>query len=897
MTLVQAANPLTQLNDDFIQAIQAENPFDRNLFVKQQDIWERDFVDVPSLNATASDLVLKAVELTQAGKRKAIGITLTADRGLGKSHIIGRICHRLRMGESAFFIYMGEYNNLAHIKEEFLQEVAYSLKHTMRAGYMQWQELATAMANRAMQKNYAPRHLVDEIVPKQEQLNKEQAGSILPMINHLRKQFLIALPHLQNPYLAQAIFWTLSKPHAATAINWLAGNEITPIEAQMMGLPITSSEAPGFNAFRQAQQILDIIGEFAPAVICFDELDSLGQTSDIAAKPRAVASLAKDILNSLKRGVVLTTIYPQTWTEHIQTMPQAEGIADRIGEKVIALQSLNPTDVTALVTAWLEEFYFEKRYTPETPIYPFTPEEMQIIGEDSPTFRTALQDCRQLFGEKINVTPQEHPVQAAYEAELKTIETEIDQLIEDSGKIANALWLCFTAAIGQSINEIEVRDVQAIEAKTADQGYIDFRIVAKENGRIAKIGVSVLQNTGGTGVGACLRRLIDYDTFDLTRGCLVRSKPISPSATQAQQLVQELIMEKKGEWVWLFDEHIMPLLAIDAVYDRCADYELTEAQVLDFINHQNLAQDNPLIQEILSKPSGKIPKDMSYQELISVPGAEETDASALDIEPGFGDKLRWIYDITRLADRSIELETGSKSNYQAGTDFENITRASLEFLGFVANQEHCGGAGGLDLACSAPFPLVAECKAGHSIPNNAVEELIRLGVTHLGKAGFEAAAKLVIGAGKPTEHLLKAAEPWEVSILSARALQKLVEARALYPGAFSLDKLCDYLVPGVIDEKIEAFIQEQVLSQLNIHAEVMTIAGQLIGEKATGSATAEELLRIFREAHPTLSSLGDNEFHDILIELSSPLAGYLKREKAAQKWGDRFYFLRELQID
>jgi hypothetical protein len=897
MTIVQAANPLTQLDNEFIQAIQAENPFDRSLFVKQQDIWERDFVDVPSLNAAASDLVLKAVQLIQAGKRKSIGITLTADRGLGKSHIIGRICHSLRMGEQAFFIYMGEYNNLAHIKEEFLQEVAYSLKHTMRAGYMQWQELATAMANRAMQKHYAPRHLVDDLLPKQEQFAKEKDSSIRPTINHLRKQFLTASPHLANPYLVQAIFWTLSKPHAPAAINWLAGNEITPIEAQMMGLPIASSEAPGFNAFRQAQQILDILGEFAPAVICFDELDSLGQTNDIAAKPRAVASLAKDILNSLKRGVVLTTIYPQTWTEHIQTMPQAEGIADRIGEKVISLNPLNPEGVTALVTKWLEEFYFEKRYTPETPIYPFTLEEMQIVGENGPTFRTALQDCRQLFGEKINITPQGHPVQVAYETELKTIEIEIEQLIEDSSKIAKALRLGLRSAIGQSIHAIEVRDVQDIEARTADQGYIDFRIVAKEGGRIAKIGVSVLQNTGGTGVGACLRRLIDYDTFDLTRGCLVRSKPISPSATQAQQLVQELITEKKGEWVWLRPEHIMPLLAIDAVYDRCTDYELTEAQVVDFINHQNLAQDNPLIQEILSKPSGKIPKDISYEELISLREAEETDASALDIAPSFGDKLRWIYDITRLADRSIELETGTKSNYQAGTDFENITRTSLEFLGFVANQEHCGGAGGLDLACSAPFPLVAECKAGHSIPNNAVEELIRLGVTHLGKDGFEASTKLVIGSGKPTEHLLTAAGPWNVSILSARALQKLVEAKALYPGIFSLDRLRDYLIAGVVDERIEAFIQEQVLSQLNIHAEVMQLAAKSITEKATETATAEELLQIFRHQHPERLSLGDNEFHDILIELSSPLTGYLKREKSTQKWADRFYFLRELQVN
>jgi hypothetical protein len=235
MTFTQTPNQIAPLNAYFIQAIQGENPFDRNLFVKQNDIWERDFVDVPSLNLEASDLVLKAVDVIRSGKRnKAIGITLTAERGLGKSHIISRICHRLRMGEAAFFIYMGEYSNLANIKAELLQEVAYSLKYTMRAGYMQWQELATAMVNRALKKQYGVRHLVDEMLPKQSAIAQEKESSLLPTVNHLRQQFNAAYPQ-ENAYLIQAIFWTLSKPHATAAVNWLAGKEITLSEAQMQG--------------------------------------------------------------------------------------------------------------------------------------------------------------------------------------------------------------------------------------------------------------------------------------------------------------------------------------------------------------------------------------------------------------------------------------------------------------------------------------------------------------------------------------------------------------------------------------------------------------------------------------------------------------------------------------
>ncbi len=86
----------------------------------------------------------------------------------------------------------------------------------------------------------------------------------------------------------------------------------------------------------------------------------------------------------------------------------------------------------------------------------------------------------------------------------------------------------------------------------------------------------------------------------------------------------------------------------------------------------------------------------------------------------------WINTIAELGNRSKEQDTG-KSNYQAGTDFENVVRDSLEFLGFTIDYSHKGGAGGLDLFCSKPYPLVGECKAGRKIPNTTAVQLLNLG--------------------------------------------------------------------------------------------------------------------------------------------------------------------------
>ena len=43
--------------------------------------------------------------------------------------------------------------------------------------------------------------------------------------------------------------------------------------------------------------------------------------------------------------------------------------------------------------------------------------------------------------------------------------------------------------------------------------------------------------------------------------------------------------------------------------------------------------------------------------------------------------------------------------------------------------------------------------------------------------------------------------------------------------------------------------------------------------------------------------LNDEVVHDLLIELSSPLTGYLGRIKGSDWKGDRFYFLRDLPIN
>ncbi len=260
--------------------------------------------------------------------------------------------------------------------------------------------------------------------------------------------------------------------------------------------------------------------------------------------------------------------------------------------------------------------------------------------------------------------------------------------------------------------------------------------------------------------------------------------------------------------------------------------------------------------------------------------------------------LAWINDIASLGDRSIELEE-KKTNYQAGTDFENVVRDSLELLGFTIDYAHKGGAGGLDLFCSEPYPLFGECKAGRKIPNDTAVQLLNLGMLRRPDL-FNQAAKLIIGPGEPTPQLQDAAKIQGMAIIKPETLQKLVKLQSNHRNSVDLFKLKEYLKAGQSDEEVEKYI-DQVYTEISLRSQMITAVKELSEQdnessKATHqSFTVTEIRVHYNATHNP--RLNDEVVHDLLIELSSPLTGYLGRIKGSDCKSDRFYFLRDLPIN
>jgi len=644
-------SPIETLN----AAIQNHNPFSKAGIVKEQDIWGKGFPDIPTLNAHASDAIFQAVEkvqTSQSSQEKVTSLVLTAQQGVGKSHILSRTRHRLESNGGALFVYasVNNYTDLNLIKYQFQQTLANSLSHTGSQSVMQWQEIAAAMANEGFKainsasQNLSPQELIDRF----DRVCASWATKNRNFMNTLTKQVL-KTKSKADPYIVRAVLWTLSESETPFAIKWLSGEELDKSKAEELGLPSNSGKT---NQDREAeslnnvQQILNLVSYYSPVIICFDEIDvNTSCRDDGLTTPQVIADLVKRLYDTLEHSdlgqglVIITVMMPYTWTDTVNVM--SGGIPDRVStytqRKPIDLKYLNGDSLVDLVGLWLQDFYQVRNLNPPHPVYPFEETQLREHGRGKPTVREALNWCAENFQVFMPPMPElpEDPIERFEFALTKELEADIREEIEDNSTIAQAIYFGFETLKGQTIDKVTVDDITAeIKPKAKNAGWIGFKIIGTENGKAIKIGVAIIQ-TSQSELVAALKRLIDYQTFDLTRGCLVRSQSKIENikkTSKAYKLLEELVsVEKGGEIVYLVEEQIKPLMAVRAVCKKCRDYNLTEDQVFEFISQKHLTFENPLLREILSDPSGEMPvvddedESLLLEDIFNPPSSDDTD--------------------------------------------------------------------------------------------------------------------------------------------------------------------------------------------------------------------------------------------------------------------------------
>jgi hypothetical protein len=639
-------SPLSSM-ESINAAINSHNPFTNAGIVKEQDVWGKGVPDVPTLNAHASNQVFKAIQFVRNSKSsqdKVTSIAITAQQGVGKTHLLSRIRHELEKVGGALFVYAGvnNYTDLNLVKYQFQQTLADSLSKTGSQQVMQWQEVAAAMANEGRENAVSPAVLVKRFDIACEK-NKN-------LMNNLQKQVIKNKPNT-DPYILRAILWTLSETQAPYAIKWLSGEELAQANADELGLPNSSktNQDREAEALKNIQQILNLVGFYNSIVICFDEIDVKNNSTDDGLPTESVIAnfvkiLHDTLVNSdLSQGVViLTVMLPETWRDKVNSLPG--GTPDRISKftqrKPLDLKYISGDSMVELVTIWLQDYYNAKDLIPPNPLYPFTETELKEYGKiNKPSVREALRWCADNFKIETEALPDD-PFTRFELAFTREGEVKFEEYIEDSSRIAEALYFGFNTLKGKTLEEVMIVEItNDVQPKRKNNNFINFKIIGHENGKQVKIGVAVVQDSQSK-LNACLKRLNDYHTFDLTRGFLVRSqskiKQMKKTAATFS-LLEELIKYKGGENVDLIEDQIRPLIAILAIYQKRQNYQLTEEQIFDIISKNNITFDNLLLREILSDPSGEMPEfDDGLGGLFD---DENDNISEVDDEGGLNDLL------------------------------------------------------------------------------------------------------------------------------------------------------------------------------------------------------------------------------------------------------------------
>ncbi len=588
---------------DLNTAIAAHNPFPYPASVSDREIWRDEIPNLNSLNDRIRQVVFQALERSRQGSSALSAITVTGNSGMGKSHLIATLRHQIQQEDSALFIYLnaGQLTDLNLLRYQFHQRVVDSLRSTGQGEVMQWQSLAAAIANHAIHaidpnaRTFSPPELIAKL--NNHTLTKNQTW-----VNQLTEGFSKIKPDIPDPDLVRAIIWTLCSTQAPYSIKWLSGAAIASSKATELGLPNRSRDARDADAWEILLQTFSIISFYYPLTICFDQLEAEDKSDTGLKRERVVASIIKRMWDtlpraSLDRGIVLLSVMTEeTWRNKVQALPP--GISSYLSKQgePMQLYQISADGIVELVRIWLQAFYERYNLTPPNPVYPFEAGQLRALAREQLSVKQILEWCAENFC-PVEEDPFEQ-VEAAFERER--VFNQSPERLLDNTAVADALYFGFQRVLGQTIAGVAIESVSdRIQRDRNNRGYIQFTVITREKAGPSTLGVAILQDFQSKKVEAALKRLVQYETFDLTCGCLVRSyEKLIPPHWQGYRYLQQFAAEQGGQWVDLKAEEIVPLLAIWRVYQRRIEYGLQEEQIFEFMAYRKLAAENLLLQAI-----------------------------------------------------------------------------------------------------------------------------------------------------------------------------------------------------------------------------------------------------------------------------------------------------------
>lgn len=583
---------------------QGPNPFRLKPIVSADEVWGDVVTDLPDLNQHVDQKIYQAISEVRQKYSDKIGIAVKGDRGTGKSHVIHRIWKTIERDGGAVFAYIPPFTNPSRIDSHVRLYLAQSFNHKDAVGITQWQRLAAAMITTLrgteFEEQYQP---YIKKCGQPEELRKyilqtQNKDTLFDFFDELAEAISENQSDLEFDFLKSVLFLLLKTPKIAQiGIAWIQGKEHP--DTRKAGLPEFLAEEQEAKSIWFIQQICKLAGVASlPVLISFDQLDSARTSANCGDSPaETIASCIDRIYLQCSNLILLCCVISDTWRE-IEQM--GSGIPDRVGQWSVTTKPPTAEQMLELVRLRLVWFHKDKNLNIDAypPLFPFEENEIRGIASKAAGVRSLMNWCVDKFEEEITVvkTKQEKFLDS-YSELLNRV--SIPQ--KDDDKLASTIACAMQMIPDGGTENVVITKVNYFDTPSHDLHFTISGYDSLQNKQV-KIGVRVCETPTARTFNAVMKRLLNYATRSITRGCLVRSTPVPKSWKVGQQLKDQLERVQGGEVVELKKEEIKSLIAIKTIYDEAANYGFSNEEVTDFVKELRIAADNPLICEILSAP-------------------------------------------------------------------------------------------------------------------------------------------------------------------------------------------------------------------------------------------------------------------------------------------------------
>jgi hypothetical protein len=596
------------MSEIFIQFQEAcekvANPFEIKPIITGSDIWNDIPIEISSFHEDEAKLIYK--QIRQIPQIEKVGILLSGDGGSGKSHLLRRVREFLEQEHSGLFAYIPpvtepsrpDYHVRFHIIESFEQQNA--------DGFSQWERLAANLIKTLKDqtyKEYQSRANQPAVLRKYISNNHkymthfELMGFVSKLAGAIAKQHSINKDCVSAVLLIlfdiDFISYNLFDDAREGAKCWLRGADNEE--------KINAAKLPKYSLNEQQTISVPLIADICklakaaamPVVICFDQLENFTPSFDCPYTPSQVVVFCVERLHLKCENVILIT--SSVTDKYIEIMSLPAATKARVAQLLIDLKLPTINDMTGIIEGRLNWFYKHSGFD-FPPFYPFSEEEISkqahVLINEKANLRDLMKRFAKMFDERSKRLPKTQLEEFMEKFHNKENNLKISSKSDDDIAAIIAFSL---ANLCQESGGVKVARLESVTKNNDIQMIICGYDYTKQSE--VRIGVRICDTETATTFNAVMKNIIKYDKYKLTRGCLVRSKPLGKAWKVGKQLEADL-KHKGGEVVVLKEEELKPLIAIYEIYQE----ESNKLETIKLIQQSNLIAKNKLLEEILSYP-------------------------------------------------------------------------------------------------------------------------------------------------------------------------------------------------------------------------------------------------------------------------------------------------------